>query len=100
MDSGVSKIRSEIMLGSSYVSLTHSTSTLQDGWHHFAVVHDHSSDQQILYIDGNIADLASSANEIVHGSVPLLIGAEPNADGSASFIGKGKLMKSCSTTGL
>ena len=91
VDSGVSKIRSQIMLGSSYVSLTHPTSSLQNSWHHFAVVHDHSSDQQILYIDGNIAELASSANEIVHGSVPLLIGAEPNADGSASFGWRGQI---------
>ncbi len=91
VDSGVSKIRSQIMLGSSYVSLTHPTSSLQNGWHHFAVVHDHSSDQQILYIDGNIAELASSANEIVHGSVPLSIGAEPNSDGSASFGWRGQI---------
>ena len=85
------KIRSQIMLGSRLCLLTHPTSTLQNGWHHFAVVHDNTSDQQILYIDGNIAELASSANEIVHGSVPLLIGAEPNADGSASFGWRGQI---------
>ena len=81
----------KLCLAQAMSQILHTHVSLQNGWHHFAVVHDHSSDQQILYIDGNIAELASSANEIVHGSVPLLIGAEPNADGSASFGWRGQI---------
>jgi hypothetical protein len=58
-------------------------------WRHLALTYDGS--RAVLYVDGREAGRSERAGEILHGDLPLLIGAEPSERGDPVSLFRGQI---------
>ena len=65
-------------------SVTSSTSTTANQWHHVTFVK--TSTTQLLYHDGFLADSDANANSVTNNTEPLLIGAKTDSDTVSAYL--------------